>query len=71
MKKKLKQKSLIVLSAHTNNECELWQPVLTYVLLVVLALCSHRLLGGAVTVLRAAAQAVRHTIHLLQRFEPI
>lgn len=70
MKKKLKYKSLILLS-DTHSECELWQPVLTYVLLVVLALCSHRLLGGAVTVLRAATQAVRHTIHLMQRFEPI
>lgn len=40
-------------------------PVLTYVLLVVLALSSHRLLWSAVTVLRASTQAVRHTVHLL------
>lgn len=37
----------------------------TDVLLMVLALCSYRLLRGAVTMLRAATQAVRHTIHLL------
>lgn len=40
-------------------------PVHTDVLLMVLALCSHRLLRGAVAMLRAATQAVRHTIHLL------
>lgn len=40
-------------------------PVHTDVLLVVLALCSNRLLRGAVAMLGAATQAVRHTIHLL------
>lgn len=40
-------------------------PVHTDVLLMVLALCSYRLLRGVITMLRAATQAVRHTIHLL------
>lgn len=39
--------------------------IFTYVLLVVLALSSHRLLWSAVTVLRASTQTVRHTVHLL------
>lgn len=52
----------------TEEEAEVWNT--TDVLLVVLALSSHRLLRGAATVLRAPAQAVRHPVHLLQRFEP-
>lgn len=45
-------------------------PVCTYVLLVMLALGGHRLLRSAVTVLRAATQAVGHAVHLLEGLEP-
>ena len=55
-------KALLHISGHAVS--------LTYVLLVVLALSSHGLLWSAATVLRAPTQAVRHTVHLLQRFEP-
>lgn len=50
---------------------EMSAPVLTYVLLVVLALSGHRLLRSAVAVLRAPTQVVRHAVHLLQRLEPM
>lgn len=45
--------------------------VSTYVLLVMLTLGGHRLLWGAVAMLRAAAQAVGHAVHLLERLEPV
>lgn len=37
----------------------------------MLTLGGHRLLWGAVAMLRAAAQAVGHAVHLLERLEPV
>lgn len=63
----LKHLSDLSINVLKTNSCRgnLPAPVLTYVLLVVLALSSHGLLWSAVTVLRAPTQAVRHTVHFL------